>query len=405
MLSIPEKEKKGEITVKGQGLNSNSVGNITLNQKFSQNILRKGCRWTKSFLGAALLTTAILGNVNAKDEPVIGERPAVETFIEQNDIDQGQVELNELFDHGSLLFTAQFNILDGQGRPASTGTGAPRFPDEPPFTRVSSPESNSCSGCHNQPVAGGAGDFVANVFVLGQAADPVLDTIDPGFSNERNTLGMNGAGPIEMLAREMSEELIAIREDSKAEAAATLQPVTRSLTAKGVDFGSVTVTPAGKVDPSQIEGVDWDLIIKPFHQKGAVVSIREFTNNAMNHHHGMQSVERFGLGTDPDGDTVKDELTVGDITAITIFQAALNTPCRNFSEQKARRDAAERGETLFDQIECTSCHITALTLKSRFFTEPNPFNPPGNLQEGDVPQPFSFDMTQEGQKPRLEHGT
>ena len=49
------------------------------------------------------------------------------------------------------------------------------------------------------------------------------------------------------------------------------------------------------------------LVIRPFHQQSLVVSIREFTNNAMNHHHGMQSVERFGRDTDPYGDGFKNE--------------------------------------------------------------------------------------------------
>jgi hypothetical protein len=31
------------------------------------------------------------------------------------------------------------------------------------------------------------------------------------------------------------------------------------------------------------------------HQAANVVSLREFTNNAFNQHHGMQSTERFGL--------------------------------------------------------------------------------------------------------------
>ena len=38
----------------------------------------------------------------------------------------------------------------------------------------------------------------------------------------------------------------------------------------------------------------------PFHQAGAVVSLRQFTNNAFTHHHGMQSEERFGVGIDED---------------------------------------------------------------------------------------------------------
>lgn len=49
-------------------------------------------------------------------------------------------------------------------------------------------------------------------------------------------------------------------------------------------------------------------------------------HNAMNHHHGMQSEERFGAGADHDNDGVIDELTVGDITALTVFQAALPAP-------------------------------------------------------------------------------
>ncbi len=40
----------------------------------------------------------------------------------------------------------------------------------------------------------------------------------------------------------------------------------------------------------------------------------------------MQSTERFGVGTDPDGDGVMNELTRADITATVIFQATL--PCR-----------------------------------------------------------------------------
>ena len=72
----------------------------------------------------------------------------------------------------------------------------------------------------------------------------------------------------------------------------------------------------GSVDTSAVEGINADLILRPFHQKGAVVSLREFTNNATNHHHGMESVERFGVemtGTaDFDQDGVEDELSVGD---------------------------------------------------------------------------------------------
>jgi len=345
---------------------------------------------------------ALVGGSPLAEAATIGERGAIEQHVEQSDVDSGALRLRELIALGQQLFEARFNTLDGQGRPASTGTGAPRTPDQPAFIRTSSPESNSCAGCHVQPRAGGAGDFVANVFVLAQALDPVTDSVLPEFSNERNTLGMFGSGAIEMLAREMSRELIAIRESAETEANATHAAVTRDLVAKGIDFGRITVLPDGRVDPSEIEGVDWDLIVKPFHQKGAVVSIREFTNNAMNHHHGMQPVERFGAGEDPDLDGVFDELTVGDITAVTLFQAALPAPGQFISADRARRRAAQRGETTFAAIGCDSCHVPALALGSRYFTEPNPFNPPGNLRPENLSEPFAFDMTVEGPGPHIE---
>ena len=351
-------------------------------------IRRRACLVT---LGAVLAGASTTGWSDPRTVR-IGERPAVEEHLNQSDIDRGLIRLPALLDHGQLLFEARFNTLDGQGRRGSTGTGEPRIPDQPAFIRTSSPDSNACSGCHNQPGSGGAGDFVANVFVLAQALDPVTFSVSPEFSNERNTLGMFGAGAIEMLAREMTSELIAVRASATTEAAASGVPTTRKLVAKGIDFGRITVMPDGEVDPTEIEGVDWDLIIKPFHQKGAVVSIREFTNNAMNHHHGMQSVERFGEGIDADLDGVVDELSVGDITAITLFQAALPAPGPVPSEHGARRRAAARGEQRFQEIGCGSCHRPALPLESSEFSEPNPFNPPGNLLPGEVPQPFTFDL-------------
>lgn len=335
-----------------------------------------------------------------------GERPAVTEHLDQTEIDSSSVPFTKLFDHGKLLFDAQFNFLDGRGRPGSTGGGAPRDPmNQPEFLRTSGPDANSCFGCHNFPRSGGAGDFVANVFVLAQTLDPVTLSVDPNFSNERNTLGMMGAGPIEMLAREMTVELQAIRDEARATAIANNLPQTRALIAKGVSFGSITVLPSGKIDPTGIDGVDWDLIVKPFHQKGAVVSLREFTNNAMNHHHGIQTVERFGLGVDADGDGIANELTVGDVTAATIYQAALNVPQQVMPKgDPARAEVIRHGQEVFSSIGCTTCHVPQFVLQSRLFTEPNPFNPAGNLRVSDVPVPYAFDMTRDGEKPCLERG-
>ncbi len=332
----------------------------------------------------------------------IGERPAVEMHVDQKNIESHEVSLSGLLRLGRLLFEARFNALDGQGRPASTGSGVPRPPSQPAFIRTSGPDSNSCAGCHAQPRMGGSGEFTTNVFVLAQERDPVVRSVDAKDSNERGTTALMGAGAIEMLAREMSADLIAIREQAREQARASGVPATRILRSKGVSFGSITVLPDGRIDPRAVEGVDWDLIVKPFHQKGAVASLREFTNTALNHHFGIQSVERFGQAVDADEDGKVDELSVGDVTALTIFQAALDIPGRVVPRDRKRQMAAERGEVLFESIDCTNCHSPNMILNKPAFVEPGPYNPPGNLHPEDVSHPFAFDLTKEGIGPRLE---
>ncbi len=348
--------------------------------------------------------------------PPIGERPALQKHVNQTDIENGAIEFKELLETGESIFAARWTKLDGQGRPAATGNGAPtkRNPlNDPGFIRTSGTDSTSCADCHNQPTIGGAGGFVANVFVLAQNLDPVTDSVSAEFSNERNTLGMNGSGAIEMLAREMTADLLAIRAAAIAEAKSSGRTITKRLDSKGVDFGRITANPNSTVDTSKVEGVDTDLIIKPFHQKGVVNSVRVFTVNAFNHHHGMEAVERFGIGqkdskgniittSDFDEDGVPDELTVGDITAATIFQVAMNIPGRVIPDNGVAQRAAQRGEARFAEIGCTDCHKPALALNSRFFSEPNPFNPPGNLRIQDVQHPYAFDLTHDIPKPRLE---
>lgn len=337
--------------------------------------------------------------LGAAESTVLGERPVIGHHYDQQAIEDGHYGLAELMQAGEALFDARFNLLDGQGRPETTGGGAPRAPGQPAFIRTSAPDANSCTGCHAQPGSGGSGDFVANVFVLAQTLDPVTESVDGAFSNERNTLGMFGAGAIEMLAREMSADLIAIRETARAAALETGQPVTLPLLTKGVSFGTVTLLPDGRVDPTGIVGVDWDLIIKPFHQKGAVVSLREFSNNAMNHHHGMQSTERFGAGVDPDNDGVINELTTGDITAVTLFQAALPAPRPAQPRNAIVARAIRSGDSVFTDIGCDRCHRPELLLQGREFSEPNPFNPPGNLRPEDTLGAFVFDLVQTSRSP------
>jgi hypothetical protein len=339
--------------------------------------------------------------------PVIGDAPAIAAHLNHADIASGALTIDETIAYGAMLFSASFNTLDGAGRPTSTGTGGTREPRVFPenFNRISGPDSNACSGCHNLPGSGGGGDNVANVFVLAQALPFADDMTLSEIGNERNTLGMFGSGFIELLAREMTADLLSIRFNALLDAHATNATVKRPLLTKGVEFGSITAFPDGRLDTSDVEGVDEDLVIKPFHQKGAVVSLREFTVNAANHHHGMQAAERFGEGQDPDGDGVVDELTPGDITGLTLFQALLPPPVEMFPVGKLASDAATLGRELFQTTGCSQCHMQSLPLDSTVFAEPGPYNPPGTLGIQDNIAPVTVDLLARGLGAGFERGT
>lgn len=351
----------------------------------------------------------------------IGREVAIPRHMQ--DGEEFHISIAQLITYGRQLFMANWTIQEGAGRPSSKGTGASLSDATQPllfpraFNRISGPDANSCAGCHNLPWPGGGGDFVTNAFVLAQRFDfaafeeegrvrtkgsvdergrrVTLDTI----GNSRMTIGMFGSGFIEMLARQMTADLQSIRD-------ATPPAGSRRLVTKGVDFGVIARTPEGGWDVSRVEGLPSvslstrsphdppSLIIRPFHQSGRVVSLREFSNNAFNQHHGIQPSERVGVGVDPDRDGFANEMTRADTTAVVIFQATLPVPLQRMPDDPELRRAVSVGRQTFAAIGCAACHIPALPLdrKGWLFAEPNPYNPPGNLQAGEVPV-LTVDLT------------
>jgi hypothetical protein len=353
----------------------------------------------------------------------IGKEVAIPRHLQ--DGEEYEVTIPQLIAFGEKLFTAKWTIQEGEGRPNVKGTAAgPPLTDrtEPlvfprNFNRISGPDSNSCSGCHNEPFVGGGGDRATEVFVLGQRFDfatfdhndmtPTKGAADERgefvtlqtIANERKTIGMNGSGFIEMLARQMTSDLQMIRN-------ATGAGTSQALVTKGVSFGTLSRHMDGTWDTSGVQGLPAPslasadaahppiLIIMPFHQAGAVISLRQFTNNAFPQHHGMQPEERVGIGVDEDGDGFTKELTRADITAVTVYQATLPVPGQVIPDDLEVREAVRVGEQRFSQDGCTSCHIPKLPLvdKGWIYSEPSPFNPSGNLRVGDTPT-LSVDLT------------
>ena len=387
-------------------------------------------RW--SLLSLVSLSFFLLAKIalGQSTEQQIGQEVAITKHLQ--DGEEFNVSISRLIDFGAQLFAAQFTVQEGAGRPRSKGTGAPISDPSSPlvfprnFDRISSPEANACSGCHNAPFAGGGGDRVTEVFVLAQRFDRLtfdhadgittrgavdesgkLVTMD-NATDDRKTIGMNGSGFVEMLARQMTADL-------QAERDAATPGNSIQLISKGVSFGTLIHNADGSWNVSHVQGLAApslsstgttppSLIIRPMHQSGNVISIRQFSNNAFNHHHGMQSEERFGLNTDPDGDGVTNELTVADLTAVSVYQATLAVPGRVIPNDSAVERANLKGEAVFNKIGCATCHSTlSLSLNNNpglpgqpgwIYFEPNPYNPAvgpnsPNLQLGPTNYPVS----------------
>jgi len=378
---------------------------------------------------AALFFLFVSAAWGQNPDPHVGREVAIPVHLQ--DGQEFTTPIAQLIQFGAKLFNARFTVQEGAGRPFSKGTGAPVSDPNSPlvfprnFDRLSSPDANSCAGCHNAPLPGAGGDRVTEVFVLAQRFDHLsFDHADgimtrgavdesgkfvtmENASNERKTIGMNGSGFVEMLARQMTADL-------QAERDATLPGNSTMLTSKGISFGMLTHKADGTWDTSKVEGLAApslggakpSLIIRPLHQVGNVVSLRQFSNNAFNHHHGMQSEERFGFGVDADGDGVANELTTADLTAASMFQATLAVPGRVIPNDRAIERANLTGEALFNslQIGCATCHATLpLTADNNpglpgepgwIYFEPNPYNPATganspNLQLGPTNYPVS----------------
>ena len=345
--------------------------------------------------------------------------------LDQANVTNGFVLFEELFIIGDELFEVPFTGLDG--------SGAQRLPDGSPlvtrFSRVppgggrfTGPNGQACVGCHNAPLPTSAGEAAANVL-----QDPAGLGLPP--FNIRNATTLFGSAALQRLAEEMTEDLQAIQAQASAAATPGGPAVTLPLSTKGVDFGEIIAMRDGAgvltIDTSGIEGLDPDLVIRPYGWKGNIATLRDFVRDAARNELGMEATELVAkdpMGDpDPDGDGVENELTVGDITAITIYIGAQEIPTTTFAlaaegiipPVPAEIAAAVNvGEIIFHDIGCATCHVPELVLDDPIFEEPTRRGNDHYLDATmdvaatalDPSRPFRFNLVQEGDPPRLEPG-
>ncbi len=315
---------------------------------------------------------------------------------------------------GRLLFGHAFSRGDGLGH--GEASGEPQGPLDVPFRRVHSgrfggPDANGCRSCHWRGGQAGAGAVADNAFLLGDG-----DRISS--ADARNAPPLHGAGVREALAREMTESLQAQRDEAIARARREGATLSAELVAKGVSFGTLHVASDGTVDARDVEGIDADLVVRPFGWKGNFRSIRDAVEEALQVHHGIQAPGRVlaaepdtaalgaGAASDPDGDGVEDEITDDQVTALVLFLAAQALPIMRPHERLNDAPAAApglrpptstifleewtEGRALFDEIGCAHCHVPRMTLESpRFHTVD---------ARG---REHAIDLSQEMERPRL----
>lgn len=318
----------------------------------------------------------------------IGDRERFEEFLEaaekgedgehiqlaQQDIDEnnyGLGELPRLFRFGDSLFGHEFRSEDGYGHSVN-----------PRLQRVHTGvfgglDTFSCQGCHSVGGPDGAGSETQNAMLLGDGDHASSAVV-------RNAPSVLGLGFVQALGAEMTQELRYERDGALAKAAGKGVPVSLILESKGVSFGHLIAYPDGTLDLSSVEGVDADLVVKPFGWKGNIARLRRFAEDAARVHFGIQSQvlceqnktspdpAKLGDGPlwfDPDDDGKYHELFEGILTASAAYLSMLESPVMIPPHDPGLRDRWSRGSALFDEVGCASCHVRSLTLLSPIWNE------------------------------------
>lgn len=348
-------------------------------------------------------------------------------------------EFLEAFELGDDLFATPFNALDGGGANVGRGQRYTRIPradlraagewfNHTP-ARVTGPNAGGCFECHETPFEDGAGTPALNVH-----RDPFRTGVISQFV-QRNTPHVFAPGAIQRLAEEMTDGLTADQNRLVEEVCRLGIGSTRSVTldTKGVNFGTLSATRARGI-PCQVtfntdgvRGVDFlpsvenpaspvALIVRPFQWKGSVAFLRDFNRGAAHNELGMQSVEIVGRDVDGDFDGVKNELTIGDQTALAVYLAAQPRPTTllelnalNLLEPQLTSSQIAtigRGRTVFGEVGCATCHMPQMTLENPIFSEPSqnsafrdgvsfPAGQSTTAEGVDPRDPISFDLTRD----------
>jgi hypothetical protein len=355
---------------------------------------------------AGALLALLLASAPARSQELAGRLVLQEALDGEGGLRNMLDEIRAL---GLLVFSTPFEKSDGLGdgpfdpteyddpngndtlvfghRPTLQGNGQ--------VLRVNGLDAQSCNECHTivsnrtRPPTlglGGVGGMVQNAIIMPSLID-VGDAYDdrvvfqPGHSPElpmefegiadfngrlANPPFLFGGGGVELLGKEMTEDLQALLATARSAPVGTVTP----LITHGVSFGAITTLDAAGNVALDLEGIGFEnpgartpeelLVVRPFGRKGEFFSMRDFDRGAMQFHFGIQPVEVVGAGVDEDRDGVADELSIDEMTALHVFDVT-NPPPRI----EPLGPAAARGYQSFQAIGCADCHRPFIDTRSR----------------------------------------
>ncbi len=400
-----------------------------------------------------------------------GEGPNLDAPITHEEIENNTASLTDIIAQGKRVFATPFNKFDGLGDgPFDQEEDKNLFGSRPTlqansdegnghFLRMNGLDSQTCLECHsilsNDMIpatfeVGGVGGAAANAF-------PAVNMFDVSNSEKLAYSSFNGriinppfvfgAGGIELLAKEMTQDLQQLAQEA-------LRPENLGkkfeLITHGIHFGSVfsrtlthheiqafknplsgenvaddpiptncsNATGMGQIeslvdsaqkdsaqlmhfiaiqpsqtsfygignemksrfslqeqgeqpdvilDTSNVVGIDPDLVVRPFGRKGNNVTTRDFDCGALRFHMGMEPVEVVGKDVDHDGDGVKNEITVGQLSSLAIFNTTTAPPCQAKTNKKGRK--------LFKKIGCADCHTPVMKTTYKTLPYQHPEDP------------------------------
>jgi hypothetical protein len=392
----------------------------------------------------ALITSsgdrAIVNNVQGSTFSAIGGHMVQSTLTNQVIAGQNATAFANASELGNQMFQSKFHAGDGGGANVGVGerytrmpradlTGSGQWATHTP-ARATGPNATSCTGCHNLGGDDGAGDSADNVHRDGNHTRALNQMV------QRNTPHLFGLGGQQKLAEEMTTDIQTTRNNARTNlgcgTTTTGGSSTINLTSKGVNFGSMVIThTAGSTNCTETlnapvsgaaKAVSADLVVRPFQWKGSVAFVRDFVRGAAHNEIGMQGTELLGSPTvdpatvDGDGDGVTNEVFVGDMTSLTLYQAGQPRPTTRqelaslgiipaLSSQE-NSDIAD-GSLIFDRHGCNSCHVRQLVVNDVIFREPSSnanFRDAGNVFPNgrsygnaalDPAHPVTFDITRD----------